>query len=128
MASFIPPSDTIVRPLKYKEKVLFGPGPSNCYPSVLEAMSKQPYGIMIPEMTLEVMTDVIQGLKYVFQTNNEATYCISASGMGGMEATFANIMEPDEKVLILENGLWGVRAADIVSRQSELQCVVSFFI
>ncbi len=119
-ASLIPPANTITRPSKHKEFILFGPGPSNCYPSVLEAMSKQPYGIMIPEMTKELLYDVREGLKYAFQTNNEATYCISGTGMSGMEATFVNILEPGDKVLVLENGLWGSRAADIIARLSEL--------
>ena len=115
--SFSPP-EAILRPLEYKEKTLFGPGPSNCYPSVLEAMCRQPYGIYITEM-LGVMNDITDGLKYLFQTNNKMTYAVSATGMSGMESTLVNLVEPGDKVLALESGLWGARAADLVTRMSK---------
>ncbi len=117
--ALIPPAGKVTRVSIFKEKTLFGPGPSNCYPSVLEAISKQPYGIFIPEMR-EVMADVRDGLKYAFQTKNEMTFCMSGTGMSGMEATFMNLLEPGDKALLLKSGLWGARAADIVSRLSEL--------
>ena len=117
--ALIPPARNVTRVFNFKEKTLFGPGPSNCYPSVLEAISNQPYGIFIPEMH-EVMVDVKEGLKYAFQTKNEMTFCMSGTGMSGMEATFMNLLEPGDKALLLKSGLWGTRAADIVSRLSEL--------
>ena len=119
-----PPPASITRPFNHKEKTLFGPGPSNCYPSVIEAMAKQPYGIFIPEMVASLMADLMEGLRYVFQTKNEVTYAISGTGMSGMEATFVNLLEPGDKVLSLCNGLWGARAADIVSRLGELSSVI----
>ena len=38
------------------------------------------------------------------------------TGMAGMEAAFVNIVEPGDRVLILENGMWGARARDIAGR------------
>ncbi len=111
MAELIPPPEEIFYPLKYKEKTLLGPGPSNCYPSVLQAMCRQPYA--------KVMADVRSGLKYLFQTKNEMTFCISGTGTSGMEATFMNLLEPGDKVLSLQSGFWGARAADMVSRLSK---------
>lgn len=110
-----PPSEAILQPMKHKQKTLFGPGPSNCYPRVLEAVSQQTYGIMIPDMK-RVLADIQEGLRYVFQTKNVLTYAVGGSGMSGMEAAFVNMVEPGDKVLILANGQWGQRAEDVTER------------
>lgn len=41
-------------------------------------------------------------------------YC--APGMAGMEAALVNVVEPGDRVLVLENGIWGARARDIAGR------------
>lgn len=44
------------------------------------------------------MDDIKEGLKYVFQTRNPLTICISASGHGGMEGIhFFHIKIENEK-------------------------------
>lgn len=73
------------------------------------------YGIMTPQLH-SVLQDVQEGLKYVFQTQNTLTYAINASGTGGMETVFVNLVEPGDKVLSLSNGYWGVLANDIAER------------
>ena len=40
----------------------------------------------------------------------------NSTGMAGMEAAFVNIVEPGDRVLVLENGIWGARAQDIAGR------------
>lgn len=62
------------------------------------------------------MDDIKEGLKYVFQTRNPLTLCISASGHGGMEASMCNLIEEGDVVLCGVTGLWGRRAGDIASR------------
>lgn len=62
------------------------------------------------------MDDIKEGLRYVFQTRNELTLAVSASGHGGMEAVLCNLIEPGDKVLVAINGIWGVRAADMAER------------
>lgn len=56
------------------------------------------------------------GVKYLFQTSNPLTLCISASGHAGMEAGFSNLVEDGDVVLIAISGLWGERAADMARR------------
>ena len=109
------PPETIIRPVEYNEKILFGAGPSNCYPSVLEAMCKQPSGLVAPDM-IPVMADISEGLKYLFQTTNKMTYVSTGTGMSSMESSFLNVLEPGDKVLALSNGLWGECAAGIVKK------------
>ncbi|XP_076253403.1 alanine-glyoxylate aminotransferase isoform X2 [Rhynchophorus ferrugineus] len=64
------------------------------------------------------MDDIKKGIQYVFQTKNELTLAISASGHGGMETVLCNLLEPDDKILIFTYGIWGDRAADIANRLS----------
>ncbi|XP_058455490.1 alanine--glyoxylate aminotransferase [Malaya genurostris] len=102
-------------PLVVPDKLLMGPGPSNAPQRVLDAMSKPILGHLHPE-TLKIMDDIKESVRYLFQTNNAATFCLSASGHGGMEATLCNLLEDGDVVLIGHTGHWGDRAADMASR------------
>lgn len=64
----------------------------------------------------QIMDDIKEGLKYLFQTRNPLTLCISASGHGGMEASMCNLIEEGDVVLCGVTGLWGRRAGDMASR------------
>lgn len=64
----------------------------------------------------QIMDDIKEGLKYLFQTRNPLTLCISASGHGGMEASMCNLIEEGDVVLCSVTGLWGRRAGDMASR------------
>jgi alanine-glyoxylate transaminase / serine-glyoxylate transaminase / serine-pyruvate transaminase len=56
------------------------------------------------------------GLKYLFQTRNALTLCLSASGHAGMEAGLCNLIEDGDVVLIAAQGIWGERAANMAKR------------
>lgn len=56
------------------------------------------------------------GIKYLFQTNNSLTLCLSASGHAGMESGFCNLIEDGETVLIGNQGIWGERACEMAKR------------
>ena len=62
------------------------------------------------------MDEVKEGIKYIFQTKNELTLCVSAAGHAGMEAIMCNLLEPGEKVLVDMSGIWGERAKEMASR------------
>lgn len=62
------------------------------------------------------MDEIKKGIQYIFQTKNRLTLAISSSGHGGMEAVLGNLTEPGDKILILVNGIWGERAADLAER------------
>src|SRR5262249_20938205 len=55
-----------------------------------------------------VLAEVVEDLKYVFQTKN-TVLVLTASGTGGMEATVANCVAPGEKAILLISGRWGER-------------------
>jgi|TARA_B110001454_G_scaffold157094_1_gene146379 alanine-glyoxylate transaminase/serine-glyoxylate transaminase/serine-pyruvate transaminase len=64
----------------------------------------------------QVMDDVCDMLRIVFNTENKMTVPISSTGTGAMEAACANIIEPGDEVLICRNGYFGIRLADIAER------------
>jgi len=55
-------------------------------------------------------------LKYAFMTNNELTMPVSAPGSAGMETCFVNLVEPGDKVIVCQNGVFGGRMKENVER------------
>ncbi|XP_069683970.1 alanine--glyoxylate aminotransferase [Periplaneta americana] len=105
----------LLKPLSVPEKLLMGPGPSNCPPRVLHAMGLPVLGHLHPECCA-IMDEVKSGIQYAFQTRNTLTLAVSTSGHGGMEASMCNLIEPGDVVLIAVHGIWGERAADMARR------------
>lgn len=62
------------------------------------------------------MDDVKAGLRYAFQTDNSLTFAVSGTGHAGMECAVLNLLEPGETLLVVQNGVWGQRAADLATR------------
>lgn len=111
-----PPSKRLLKPLTIpKERLLLGPGPSNPHPRIMHASSLPLVGHLHPEF-LEVMADITAGLQYLFQTSNTLTLAVSGTGHAGMEAAFVNLAEDRDRILVLKNGIWGVRAREVAER------------
>ena len=111
-----PPPKRLLSPLELPEdRLLCGPGPSNAHPRVLRACSRAVLGHLHPEV-LELMADITAGLQYLFQTTNSLTLAVSGTGHAGMEAAFVNLVEPGDRVLVLQSGIWGTRAKDVAER------------
>ena len=53
---------------------------------------------------------------YVFQTDNDLTFPISATGSAGMETCICNLIEPGNEVLICVGGFFGDRMAQMAER------------
>jgi len=96
-------------------RTLMGPGPSNVHPRVLAAMAQNTIGHLDPSF-VGMMDEVKQLLQYAFQTDNELTLPISAPGSAGMECCFVNLVEPGEKVIVCQNGVFGGRMKEDVER------------
>lgn len=97
------------------QRVLMGPGPSDVSPRVLEAMSRPTLGHLDP-MFILMMDEMKVLLKYAFQTENELTMPVSAPGSAGMETCFVNLVEPGDKVIVCQNGVFGGRMKENVER------------
>lgn len=96
-------------------RTLMGPGPSDVSPRVLEAMSRPTLGHLDPAF-IGMMDEVKGMLQYAFQTYNELTMPVSAPGSAGMETCFVNLVEPGDKVIICQNGVFGGRMKENVER------------
>jgi alanine-glyoxylate transaminase/serine-glyoxylate transaminase/serine-pyruvate transaminase len=55
-------------------------------------------------------------LQKLLNTNNRLTIPISGTGSAGMETCFVNLIEPEDKVLILINGVFGKRMREVATR------------
>jgi alanine-glyoxylate transaminase/serine-glyoxylate transaminase/serine-pyruvate transaminase len=92
-----------------------GPGPSDVSPRVLSALARPTIGHLDPEF-IGLMDSIKELLQYAFQTNNRLTLPVSAPGSAGMEACFANLVEPGDKVIVCQNGVFGGRMKENVER------------
>ncbi|NPV69104.1 MAG: alanine--glyoxylate aminotransferase family protein [Firmicutes bacterium] len=98
-----------------KEVLLMGPGPSNCDPRVLRAMSEPTLGHLDPRF-LAIMTETMDLLKSVFQTTNHLTLVMPGTGSAGMETSCVNLLEPGDRAIVCVHGVFGERLADVASR------------
>ena len=96
-------------------RVLMGPGPSDVHPRVLEALSRPTIGHLDPQFQ-HLMSDLMPLLRKVFQTENRLTFPVSAPGSAGMETCFVNLVEPSDKVIVCQNGVFGGRMRENVER------------
>jgi len=101
--------------LNTPERILLGPGPSMVPSRVLQAMAHPLLGHLDPKF-IELMKEVQELLRYVFQTTNQMTLPISGTGSAGMESTVANLIEPGDSILIGVNGYFGERLCDMAGR------------
>ncbi|MGM0394873.1 MAG: pyridoxal-phosphate-dependent aminotransferase family protein [Thermodesulfobacteriota bacterium] len=94
---------------------LMGPGPSCVHSSVLDALAKPTLGHLDPDF-IRIMDAIKQQLKTLLHTRNALTLPISGTGSAGMECCFVNLIEKNDPVLILINGVFGMRMQDVATR------------
>ena len=102
--SFVPPVRT-----------LMGPGPSDVHPRILSALARPTIGHLDPEF-VAMMDEMKELLQYAFRTKNQLTIPVSAPGSAGMETCFVNLVEPGDKVVVCQNGVFGGRMKENVER------------
>jgi len=97
------------------QRILMGPGPSDVSARVLAAMARPTIGHLDPAF-VSMMDEMKILLKYAFKTDNELTMPVSAPGSAGMETCFVNLVEPGNKVIVCQNGVFGGRMKENVER------------
>lgn len=112
MQSFLPPNRT-----------LMGPGPSDVPERILNAMARPTIGHLDPEF-VRMMDEMKDMLRKAFCTDNDLTFAVSAPGSAGMECCFANLVEPDDKVIVCINGVFGGRMKENVIRMGGVPVLV----
>src|SRR5439155_10309175 len=96
-------------------RVLLGPGPSDVHPRVLSVMTTPLLGHLDPEF-LVLMNETQEMLRQAFQTRNQLTFPVSATGMAGMETCMVNLLEPGDKVVVCVQGFFGTRMWEVAER------------
>jgi alanine-glyoxylate transaminase/serine-glyoxylate transaminase/serine-pyruvate transaminase len=97
------------------ERLLMGAGPCNMPPRVFRAVAAPSVGYLDPYL-FQIMDETQELLRALFRTDNPVTLPMSATGGGGMETAFVNLIEPGDQVVIGVNGLFGSRMCDIAER------------
>lgn len=101
--------------MAHSTRLLLGPGPSNPYPEVIEALGRPVLGHLDPEF-LTVLDETGDRLRAAFRTANAMTLPISGTGSAGMEACFVNVVEPGDTVIVGVNGVFGERMCEVARR------------
>ena len=100
---------------RIEEVLLMGPGPSCVNDSVYAALGKKTIGHLDPHF-IRIMDAIKADLRTLLNTGNALTIPMSGTGSSGMEACFVNLIEKDDPVLILINGVFGMRMQDVAQR------------
>jgi aspartate aminotransferase-like enzyme len=87
------------------------PGPTPIPDEILNVLSRQMINHRGPEFA-ELIRRMTAILKEIFQTKGDVLI-LTGSGTGGMEAAIVNMLSPGDKVLVVSNGFFGERFADI---------------
>jgi aspartate aminotransferase-like enzyme len=96
-----------------EKQLLMIPGPTPVPPSVLLAGAKPMINHRGPEFA-QVLAEVTEGLKRVFQTGHDV-FVLTGAGTGGLETAIVNTLSPGDLVLSVSIGVFGDRFAKIAS-------------
>jgi aspartate aminotransferase-like enzyme len=104
-------------------RLLMGSGPTNPDPRVLRAMAAGLVGQFDPAFTA-LMAETQDLLRQVFRTRNRSTFPVPGTSRAGMEAAVVSVVEPGERVLVVENGRFGLLFEEIARRAGAEVAVV----
>ena len=96
-------------------RLLLGPGPCNVDPRVLRLASAPQLGHLDPEL-FTILEETAQLLRWIFQTKNEMTLCVSGSGFSGAEAVLINLLEEGDTIIAGNLGFFSGQIVEISQR------------
>jgi alanine-glyoxylate transaminase / serine-glyoxylate transaminase / serine-pyruvate transaminase len=96
-------------------RLLLGPGPCNVDPRILRIASAPQLGHIDPEF-FGILEETAQLLRWVFQTRNEMTLCVSGSGFSGAEAVLCNLLEEGDTLISGSLGFFSGQIVEISDR------------
>src|SRR3989449_4780872 len=96
-------------------RLLLGPGPCNVDPRILRIASAPQLGHIDPEFFV-ILEETAQMLRWLFQTKNEMTLCVSGSGFSGAEAVLCNLLEEGDTIIVGSLGFFSGMIVDISQR------------
>ena len=90
------------------------PGPTQVAENVRMARSRECTNPDLDESFVEFYKETCEKISQLLHTKNE-TLILGGEGILGLEAACASLTEPGDKVLVLDNGIFGAGFADFVS-------------
>ena len=90
------------------------PGPTQVAENVRMARSMECTNPDLDESFVEFYKETCEKISHLLHTENE-TLILGGEGILGLEAACASLTEPGDKVLVLDNGIFGAGFADFVS-------------
>lgn len=94
-----------------EKNYLLTPGPTPVLTEALLSMAKPIIHHRTPQFQ-NILKEVEEGLKYVFQTENDVLI-FASSGTGAMEGAVQNLLSPGDKALVVRGGKFGERWGEI---------------
>ena len=96
------------------DPLLMIPGPTNLPPEVQRAIGGPGMYHRGPQFAA-LLDKCNRGLQTVFQTASDVLI-LSASGTGGVEAAIVNLIERNDRVLVINGGKFGERMGEVAAR------------
>lgn len=95
-----------------EEKLLLIPGPSPVLPRILDTLAKPTVSHVGPEMVHD-LREACDNLKRIVFCEEGQPFIVSGAGTLAMEMALLNTAGPSDRVLVLSQGYFGRRMADI---------------
>jgi alanine-glyoxylate transaminase/serine-glyoxylate transaminase/serine-pyruvate transaminase len=113
-------------PAHSDEVLLLTPGPTPIHPRAQAALHWPMRGHM-DEDVFAYNDTIVADLHRLYGSGDGAfAALLSGTGSLAMEAGFSNLLEPGEKVLVVANGVFGERMAEMAARQGADVSIVRF--
>ncbi len=96
-------------------KLLMIPGPIEFTPEVLRAMGMATTSHVAPDF-IDVFATALQRLREVFVAPSGQPFVVAGSGTLAMDMAAANLVEPGDKALVVNSGVFGDRFGEILER------------
>jgi aspartate aminotransferase-like enzyme len=103
---------TLKRSKRVKEKLLLIPGPSPVHPRIIHGLAQPTVSHVGPEMA-EELPKALHNLKEIVFCDQGEGFIIAGAGTLAMEMALLNTLAPGDKALILSQGYFGSRMAQI---------------
>lgn len=102
------------------DKLLLIPGPSPVVDRVLEALTQPTVSHISPQMEAE-LSGTLENMKKIVMTADGQPFIVAGAGTLAMEIALLNITAETDKVLVLSQGYFGSRMAEIC-QAFDLKC------
>lgn len=109
-----------------KDYIILSSGPTEIDPEVSKALQWNPTNPDIDPCFFEYYKDVISKYNKLIGAENSVTIAPSAEAMLVLEASLKSLVLPDEKVLVISNGIFGKGFKDLVEHAGGEAALIEF--